>query len=249
MIDISVIFPAYNEARRIAQTVTNAVEYFAQRGMSYEIIVSADGNDGTREIVAEMRKNNPQLLVMGSNERRGKGYGIRQAVSVAKGKTIGFADADDKTPITEFDNVRPFFDEGWDMVIGSRGTKESRIERKQPWYRQLGSKGFGVFMHLTVGLWDIPDTQCGFKFFRAEVAHKLFALQKIDGYMFDVEILYLAKKLNYSIKQVPVRWRDDGDTRLNLVAGNVKNFMDILRLRSLHDQIHGMPEKIKISNG
>ena len=86
-------------------------------------------------------------------------------------------------------------------------------------------------MHTVVGLATIPDTQCGFKFFRADVARTLFARQRIDGYMFDVEILYLAERLRYRIAQVPVRWRDDGDSRLNLMAGNLKNVRDIFRIR------------------
>jgi len=234
MIEVTLILPAYNEAGRIEETVKGAISYFNERNISYEIIVSADGDDGTREIVDGMSKNNPSLKAIGNVDRRGKGYGIRNAMGMAKGKIIGFADADDKTPITEFDNFYPLLKAGWDLVIGSRGQKESRIERKQPWYRQVGSKGFGDFMRLSTGLWDISDTQCGFKFFRAEVGRELFGRQKIDGYMFDVEILYLAKKIGYSINQVPVRWRDDGDTRLNLVAGNIRNFMDVLHIRSLH---------------
>jgi dolichyl-phosphate beta-glucosyltransferase len=234
MIEVTLILPAYNEAQRIAETVSSAVAYFSQREISYEIIVSADGNDGTREVVEEMSRNNPHLKAIGNVERRGKGFGIRQAVRMADGEIIGFADADDKTPITEFDNFLPVLKAGWDVVIGSRGQRESRIERKQPWYRQIGARGFGVFMRIITGLRNISDTQCGFKFFRAEVARELFDRQKIDGYMFDVEILYLAKELGFSIKQMPVRWRDDGDTRLNLVAGNIRNFMDILSIRSLH---------------
>ena len=86
-------------------------------------------------------------------------------------------------------------------------------------------------MHLIVGLWDIRDTQCGFKFFRAEIAHDLFDRQKINGYMFDVEIIYLARRSNFKICQVPIRWRDDGDSRLNLISGNIQNFLDIFRIR------------------
>ena len=150
---------------------------------------------------------------------------------LATGRIIGFVDADQKTPVSEFDKVRPAFENGADVVIGSRGLRGSQIENPQPWYRQAGSRGFAMFMHTVVGLGSIPDTQCGFKFFRADVARTLFARQRIDGYMFDVEILYLAERLRYRIAQVPVRWRDDGDSRLNLMAGNLKNVQDIFRIR------------------
>src|SRR5450432_4256725 len=144
---ISLILPAYNEAGRIADTIAQSKSYFASKSLSYEIIVSADGNDGTREIVAEMAKSDPSLQVIGSIERQGKGHGIRQAVPLAHGHIIGFADADNKTPIEELDNVIPFLGDRYDLVIGSRGLPESRIERSQPLYRQLGSKSFGIFMH------------------------------------------------------------------------------------------------------
>ena len=231
---ITMIFPAYNEVARIENTVNEAVEFLNNQHLDYEIIVSADGDDGTRELVTLMSQNNPLIRVIGSEKRRGKGYGIREAVKIAGGDIISFADADNKTPITELSKFLPKFQEGYDVVIGSRGLPQSVIERPQPWYRQLGSKGFGLFMHLVTGMWEISDTQCGFKFFKGKVAHHLFSLQKIDNYMYDVEILYLAKQAKYRIAQVPVHWRDDGDSRLNLVKGNIRNFIDVLSIRFNH---------------
>ncbi len=231
---ISLILPAYNEAARIQQTISEAVAYFEQKALTYEVIVAADGNDGTREIVAEMAQANPNLRVVGSEERRGKGFGLRQAVPLCQGRYIGFSDADNKTPITEFDKVLPLLQSGADVVIGQRPHDGDLIEKKQKWYRQLGSRGFKVFMHFAVGLDDIVDTQCGFKFFQAEIARDLFNRQQIDGYMFDVEILYLAEQAGYRIEQIEVRWRDDGDSRLDLVAGNIRNVQDTLRIRRLH---------------
>ena len=232
---ISLILPAYNEASRIAETVNQAKMYFEARSLTYQIIVSADGNDGTREIIAEMSKTDPTLQVIGNVERKGKGAGIRQAVPLATGAIIGFADADNKTPIDELDKFLPLLsgDSGvpYDLVIGSRGMAESKIEKAQPLFRQLGSKGFGVFMHLVVGLPDIVDTQCGFKFFKHDIAVDLFSRQKIDGYMYDVEILFMARQAGYKIGQVPVRWRDDGDSRLQLLSGNVRNALDVFRIR------------------
>ena len=232
---ISLILPAYNEATRIANTVAQAKSYFEAREFSYEIIVSADGNDGTREIVAKLAQTDPTLCVIGSVERKGKGHGIRQAIPLAQGEIVGFADADNKTPIDELDKVLPLLrgDSGrqYDLVIGSRGMTESKIEKAQPLIRQVGSKGFALFMHLVIGLPDIVDTQCGFKFFKRDIARDLFARQQIDGYMYDFEILFLAQQAGYKIGQVPVRWRDDGDSRLQMVSGNIRNARDIFRIR------------------
>jgi len=228
---LSLIFPAFNEARSIANTIREAVEYLELCHMTYEIIVSADGTDGTREIVAGLSKTNPRICSIGALDRRGKGKGIRNAVALATGKWIGFSDADNKTPITEFDKFLPFLEQGVEVVIGSRGSRQASIERPQPWYRRVGAKGFALFMHVTTGLWEIADTQCGFKFFQADIAHDLSSRQQIDGYMYDVEILYLAKKAGYRLTQVPIRWRDDGDSRLQLISGNIRNVRDVLSIR------------------
>ncbi len=228
---ITLILPAYNEINYIGNTILEAVNYFESRGFQYEIIVSADGNDGTRELVNELSLKIPNIRVIGHVQRCGKGFGIRAAVAIARGTYIGFSDADNKTPITELSKILPFLEQGDDVVIGSRAGRQAIIERQQPWFRRIGSKGFGLLMHILVGLWDIQDTQCGFKFFQREIARDLFAQQKIDGYMYDVEILYLAKLKNYKISQVPVRWRDDGDSRLQLVRGNIRIIIDLFRIR------------------
>jgi dolichyl-phosphate beta-glucosyltransferase len=228
---LSVIVPAYNEAARIGSTLGSIRAYLDTLSGGYEIIVSADGTDGTREKVAEQAGNDPRISVIGSRERGGKGRGIRNAMARTRGAVVGFVDADNKTPIEEIGKVLPWFDRGFDIVIGSRALAESRIEVPQPWYRRFGSQIFGLGMHLTLGLWDIRDTQCGFKFFRGSVGRRLFAWQRIDGYMFDVEVLSLARLSGYRIKEIPVHWRDDGDSRLDLISGNWQNFVDILRIR------------------
>ena len=125
----------------------------------------------------------------------------------------------------------PWFEQDYDIVIGSRGVDGSDIRPSQKWYRRLGSKGFGMLMRPLIGLYGIKDTQCGFKFFRAEVAREIFSRQRIDGYMFDVEVLSLALRAGYRIREVGVAWQDDGDTRLRLVSGNWKNLKDLFRIR------------------
>ncbi|MFI5245850.1 MAG: dolichyl-phosphate beta-glucosyltransferase [Gemmatimonadales bacterium] len=225
------VVPAYNEVARIEATLEDIRAYFSRKPYDVEVIVAADGDDGTREVVRTLAASYPRLMVIGGSERRGKGYAIRQAVRVARGDVIGFVDADNKTPINEFDKFEPHLAQGSEVVIGSRGLPESKVERPQPWFRRIGSKGFGLFMHFVVGLSDIADTQCGFKFFQRDVALDLFNRQRVDSYMFDVEILYLATRSGYQIVQVPVRWSDDGDSRLQLVLGNLQHAMDIFRIR------------------
>jgi len=231
--EISLVLPAYNESRVIPKTIGEAVDYFESRKLTYEIIVAADGTDGTREIVRSMASTNPALSATGADARRGKGLGIREAVSRATGKIIGYADADNKVPIEDFDKFRSTLASGVEMVIGSR-RNGAVIEKAQPLYRRVGSTGFHVFMQTVVGLAGIQDTQCGFKFFQHKVAKELFRRQKIDGYMFDVEILAIGRRLGYRIEQIPIRWRDDADSRLDLVAGNLRNVRDIFRIGLEH---------------
>ncbi|MEO8372039.1 MAG: dolichyl-phosphate beta-glucosyltransferase [Candidatus Solibacter sp.] len=231
--EISLVLPAYNESRVIPKTIGEAVDYFESRQLTYEIIVAADGTDGTREIVRSMAATNPALLATGADARRGKGLGIREAVSRATGKIIGYADADNKVPIEDFDKFRAMLAKGIEMVIGSR-RNGAVIEKAQPLYRRVGSTGFHFFMQTVVGLAGIQDTQCGFKFFQHDVAKELFRRQKIDGYMFDVEILAIGRRLGYRIEQIPIRWRDDADSRLDLVAGNLRNVRDIFQIGLEH---------------
>jgi dolichyl-phosphate beta-glucosyltransferase len=227
---LSLVIPAFNEVATIQRTLRAIHAYLQPRGYRYELIVAADGTDGTREAAAALAGELP-VQVLGQPQRRGKGCGVREGMLAATGDIRGFLDADYKVAIEEIEKVLPWFQQGYDIVIGSRKVAGAAINAKRPWYRTLGSTGFALLMRPLVGLRGIADTQCGFKFFRAAVARDLFSRQRIDGYMFDVEILTWAKRLGYTIKEVGVHWQDDGDTRLQLVRGNWKNFKDLLRIR------------------
>jgi dolichyl-phosphate beta-glucosyltransferase len=229
--DLSLVVPAYNESGRIRHTLEAMRSYLGARGLAYEIIVAVDGDDGTREIAAAVSAGDRRITVLGGPERGGKGRGIRLGVARARGRIVGFVDADDKTPIEDLDKLLPWLEGGYDVVIGSRGLADSRVEVPQALYRRVGSRAFGLAMHALLGLRQVRDTQCGFKVFRGDVARDLFARQRIDGYLFDVEILHLATRSGYRIKEVGVRWRDDRDSRLDLVAGNWRNMVDLLRIR------------------
>ena len=228
--ELSIIIPAYNESATIVRTLTLVRDYLESKDTTFEVIVSADGDDGTRERAREWAGDDARFTVIGSAERGGKGRGVRAGVRMARGQVIGFVDADYKTPIEEIERILPWLEEGYDVVIGSRGMGDSKIERQQKLYRRIGSRVFAIGMRTITGLRNVVDTQCGFKFFTRRAARDIFARQKIDGYMFDVEILRLAQALNYKIKEVGIRWHDDGDSRLELVAGNLRNAQDILKI-------------------
>jgi dolichyl-phosphate beta-glucosyltransferase len=227
---LSIVVPAYNEAATILRTLDAIQKHLDARSYQYELIVAADGEDRTRELVAERARHDARVSVIGEPQRRGKGRGIREGVRRARGSTIGFVDADYKTPIEEIEKLLPWLSRGYRVVIGSRAVDESLVEVAQPLYRRLGSRCFGFAMHRIVGLHGIADTQCGFKFFERAVALDLFNRQRVDGYMFDVEVLVLAEQSGYPIKEVGVRWMDDGDSRFNLTS-LCRNVMDLLSLR------------------
>ena len=228
---LSVVVPAFNEVNSIERTVRAIGAHLQATDRSYEIIVAADGNDGTRELVTAMAEADGRISVIGSAERGGKGRGVRNGIYKATGQYVGFCDADYKTPIEEVDKLLPWLEEGYEVAIGSRRVGDACIEVPQALYRRLGSRAFGVVRNVLVGLGDVRDTQCGFKFFQRGAARAIFGRQRIDGYMFDVEILYLARLLGYRVREVGVRWQDDGDSRSNLATGTWKHARDLLKIR------------------
>jgi dolichyl-phosphate beta-glucosyltransferase len=228
---LSLILPAFNESASIRHTLTACRAFLDAQNYLYEVIVAADGDDATPDIVTEIAATWPQLRLTAERGRHGKGHGLRRGVALASGDIIGFLDADYKTPIEEINKVLPWLSEGYQLVAGSRGVADSLVRRKQRWYRQIGSRGFGLVLHGLIGLNHIRDTQCGFKFFTRAAAREIFGRTRIDGYMCDVEILWLAERLHYRVREVGIVWSDDGDSRLELVRGNIRNTQDLFRIR------------------
>jgi dolichyl-phosphate beta-glucosyltransferase len=236
---LTLVMPAYNEGKRIGLALEKTLAYLGQQSFNSQVIVVDDGSrDNTMQVVEDFCARTPAFLKgtcnlcqLRNETNRGKGYSIRRGVAEAEGRFVGFADADYKTPIEEFDKILPWLQKGWDVVIGSRGLDESRVEVAQPIHRRLGSRAFGAVMHLLIGLPEIRDTQCGFKFFERQVALDVFSRQQVDGYMFDVESLAIADGLGYRIKQVPIRWHNDADSRYQVVSGTLRNFSELMRIR------------------
>jgi glycosyltransferase involved in cell wall biosynthesis len=167
-------------------------------------------------------------------ENRGKGAAVRRGLEVATGELIGYIDADDKTDISALDQVTEAVAAGADIVIGDRTLSASDIQVPRRRYRQWGSEQFRRLLRWWMGLGEYPDTQCGFKFFRGAVMHDLFRSVQTDGYMFDVEILLLADRAGYTVRRIPVRWRDDPDSRFHPLWGSLRNLRELARIRRTH---------------
>ncbi|MGC9968720.1 MAG: dolichyl-phosphate beta-glucosyltransferase [Minisyncoccia bacterium] len=206
---LSIIIPAYNEAERVPATLLDIDRHLASAPYSYEILVVNDGSkDNTAEVVRNMTKAVKNLKLIDNVENKGKGGVVRQGMLLANGAIRLFTDADNSTSIDQFDQMIPFFKEGYEVVIGSRAVAGAKLDPPEPLYKQIPGKMGNLFIQLLLlpGLWD---TQCGFKAFTEEAARKVFEGSRIAGWGFDVETLSLAKKAGYRIKEVPVHWVND----------------------------------------
>ncbi len=220
---LSVIIPAYNEAKRLPLTLIDVDKYLSQTKFPYEIIVVDDGSkDDTATVVGKFIGLVKHLRLISNEVNKGKGGVVRQGMLEAKGAYRLFTDADNSTSVDQFQKMIPHFEEGYDIVIGSRAIRGAKLDPAEPWYRQLPGKLGNLVIQILLlpGLWD---TQCGFKAFSAEAAERIFSLSKIKGWAFDVEVLSLAKYLGYRIKEVPVHWVNDA--RSNVKASSYVFFL------------------------
>jgi dolichyl-phosphate beta-glucosyltransferase len=216
---LSIIVPAYNEAERIPQTLFAMDKQLATAPYSYEIFVVNDGStDNTAGIVRNMTKLIRNLKLIDLRGNVGKGGAVRQGMLLSSGTIRLFTDADNSTSIDQFETMMPFFKDGYEVVIGSRAVRGAKLDPPEPFFRQVVGKGLNLLVQalLLPGIWD---TQCGFKAFTEEAAVKVFTPSQIGGWGFDVEVLALAKKFGYRVKEMPVRWVDDRRSHVKFSAG------------------------------
>jgi len=218
---ISIIIPAYNEEKRLPATLKKVQEW------EFSEIVVVD--DGSRDATAEdARCAGARVLQNPGN--RGKGYTVRHGMMEAQGEWLLFSDADLSAPIDELDKLWSAVErEGAEAAIGSRALDRSLIGVHQPGFREYMGRVFNLAMRIVTGL-PFRDTQCGFKLFQAAAAREIFRRQRLDGFGFDVEVLYIARRLGYRTLEVPVRWNDVAGTKVSLWRGVVA-FLDPLRVR------------------
>ena len=230
----SVVIPTYNEAtkeKEMREHMKHIEDYFKKLGQTYEIIVVLDGpTDGkTPELVKSIAEKMPTMKVIDRKENRGKFYSIREGMEVAEGQIKLFTDMDEATPIGMLDRFIPELQNGADIVIGSRDLSDSEVKIHQPkWKEVLGDTGNYLVQALT-GLWGIKDTQCGFKAFTEEAASNVFSRMVTDRWA-DFEMLMIAKKMDYKIKEVPVEWFDKGASLFTL-SGYISAFLDLFKVR------------------
>jgi dolichyl-phosphate beta-glucosyltransferase len=226
----SVVIPAYNEEKRIQETLFEADRYLSRQKYAYEIIVVDDGStDKTFEIVENLKSRIKNLIILKNKNNQGKGSAVRQGMLAAKGAYRLFADADNSTPIIELEKLLPFA-EKYDIIIGSRGMKGADIISSQPWPRKFLGNCYGLAVKIFAGLGGFYDTQCGFKIFSAKSADDIFSKCKINGWSFDVEALIMAKKLGYSVKEVPIIWSNRPGTKVR-IKGMAEAIFDLFEIR------------------
>ena len=229
---LSVIIPGYNEEKSISKTLLAVDQYLQKQPFEYEIIVVSDGSkDKTPEIVRDFERMIKNLKLIDNKENHGKGWVVRQAMLVAQGQVRLFMDADNATTLDHFDRMKPYFEQGADVVIGTRDKKDAQGAKQavaQSFLkRQLGNVGNILIQIFAV--WGVWDTQCGFKAFSERAAQEIFSRAKIDRWGFDIEALALARKLKYKIEIIPVFWVNNPDSRVNL-KGYLLTFKELFQI-------------------
>jgi glycosyltransferase involved in cell wall biosynthesis len=232
--DLSIIIPAYNEERRLPRGLAKIREYLASRAFApgkVEIIVVDDGSkDRTAAIAEEWSREMPTLRLVPNGENRGKGYSVRHGMMEARGRVALFTDADLSAPIEEADKLLVALDQGNDVAIGSRAVNRALIFGHQSRLRELAGMVFNGFVRLFTGL-PFQDTQCGFKAFLREPSQIVFEQQRIEGFGFDPEILFLAKRHGLRAVEIPVRWAHDPATKVHVVRDSLLMFLDLAYIR------------------
>ncbi|MGA8344361.1 MAG: dolichyl-phosphate beta-glucosyltransferase [Candidatus Sulfotelmatobacter sp.] len=227
----SIVIPAYNEGARLGATLEKVLAYVHARGWDAEVIVINDGSrDNTAEIVRTFSAKDPALRQVENPGNRGKGYSVRHGMLNARGRVVLFSDADLSSPIEEAPKLFQALEEGADIAIGSRWLRAETQTQRQPLHRQVFGRIFNLILRVTLGL-KFKDTQCGFKAFRQPTVQAIFPLQHIERWGFDPEILFLARKFKFQVREVPVAWGHSGGTRINPLVDGSRMIMEMLRIR------------------
>jgi len=227
--ELSIVIPAYNEEKRLGSSLKKLLEFIKKykKIKRYEVIIVDDGSkDNTLNVIPK----NKNISVLKNEINRGKGYSTKKGVLNSKYNLILFMDSDLATPMEELDKLYKYIENGHDIAIASRSLKESRMIITQPKYRQFAGKTFPLLVRMFSSL-KFRDTQCGFKLMRAEPGKRIFSKVTIERFAFDVEMLYIAKKLKYKAVEVPVTWIDQRGSKVNILKDSFRMLIDLFKIR------------------
>jgi glycosyltransferase involved in cell wall biosynthesis len=229
---LSIVIPAYNESARIEGTLERVMSCVEQQGWDAEVLVVDDGSrDDTAEIIHRWMERYPRLHLIQNEGNRGKGYSVRNGLLQAAGEVVMFTDADLSSPMEEAELLMAALADGADVAIGSRWLDRTRQTIHQPLYRRFFGRCFNGVTRMVMGL-PFKDTQCGFKAFKRPAAQVIFRLQRIERWGFDPEILFIARKLGYEIREVPVTWGHDERSRMSYLKDGMKMLEEMATIRS-----------------
>ncbi len=229
--DLSIVIPAFNEEKRLGRTLDKVRDFLKSRSYSAEVIVVDDGSrDATAALVKDRQREWPQLKLIENGANRGKGFSVRAGALASQGAQVLFSDSDLSTPNEEYDKLVRFLNGPCSLAIASRDIEGSQVERHQAWYRENMGKIFNRIIRLLTRL-PFKDTQCGFKLFTHKASREIFSRSRVERFAFDVEILWLAKKLSIPVREVPVRWINDPASRVDPIRDSSQMLWDVVRIR------------------
>lgn len=231
---LSIVIPAYNEEQRIGKSLNLALDYIKENNLDCEIIIVDDGS--TDQTVSICKNLDSEIKIIQQKQNMGKGAAVRTGMLAASGDIVLFTDADFSTPIYEIKKVLKSFENGNLVCIGNRALDYSMIKEHQPFYREFMGKSFNKLVQLLV-IKGVSDTQCGFKAFSNKAAKQIFNQAKINGFGFDVEILFLTKKFGYHIDQISVEWYHDDRSKVDPIKDAFRMFRDLLKVKRLHKNL------------
>jgi dolichyl-phosphate beta-glucosyltransferase len=236
-VDLSVVIPAYNEQLRLPHALIEMIDMLDSRSSRYEIIVVDDGStDRTSETVRRFERLRPQVRLVRLPVNRGKGHAVRTGMLNAKGHRVLFADADGATPFGELVRLEQALDSGADVAIGSRAMASRDTRVRTVLHRRILGRVFNAWVNALL-LPAYADTQCGFKLFTRPAAQFLFARQRSERFSFDVELLYIARKAELNIHEVPINWNNVPGSKVNLVVDAARMLRDVPVFRWRHRDV------------
>ena len=228
--ELSIVIPAYNEARRIGLTLEKIYAYLDDQEISAQVLVVDDGStDGTGDVALKAAGEHAcEVLSYGGN--RGKGFAVRYGLLRAQGERVLMTDADLSTPIEELARLDTALDKGSDVAIGSRAVAGANVVVSQAGLRKYAGKIFNLIVRVLTGL-PFKDTQCGFKLFDTRRCRPVFEAMRLDGFSFDVEALFLAQRLGLRISELPVEWHNSPESKVDFVRDSLRMFRDMFKIR------------------